>query len=109
MVYKAILGPKAVEQIRDWGLPDHVAPFVSAQIRAFLEDPDRASREPPSPPFAPVGRIHEFSITEDPFRYFFRIHFFYGPENDQVTITAAVMHPHYQLPPAGARPGVTSP
>jgi hypothetical protein len=109
MAYRAINSPKADAQVKSWGLPDYFRPFVQQEVDKFLEDPSKDSRDPPCPPFVPIGRIYEFSVSEDPFCYYFRLHFFYGPGTDEITITAAVMQPAYQSPPPGATPGVSVP
>lgn len=109
MPHRAKNSPRADEQIRAWGVPSHFKPVIHQVMAGFLDDPAKKSRDPPCPPFPPIGRVFEFSLIEDPFCYYFRLHFFFGPREDELTITAAVMQPAYQEPPPGSTPGVTSP
>ena len=109
MAHRATNSPKSDLQIRAWGLPLHFRPYVQREVDKFLEDPAKNSRDPPCPPFVPIGRIFEFSLTEDPYCYYFRLHYFFGPAPDEITITAAIMQPAYQAPPPGATPGVFAP
>jgi hypothetical protein len=109
MPFRGTLSRKAAGQIRAWELPPQFRSFIRQELDKFLQDPTKDSRDPPCPPFMPIGRIYEFTLTEDPNCYYFRLHFFYGPDADEITVRAAVMQPAYQAPPPGATPGVSAP
>jgi hypothetical protein len=101
MPYVPIVAPNALSRIRNQPLPAVLTDEISRQILLLAEDPQTLGRTPPCPPYVPVGYIyhfhHELSRAR---RFYFTVFFVYGPNVNQLTVTAITIQPEYERDPA---------
>lgn len=77
-------------------LPEELIGQIEAVLNELRDDPLAKSIIPPSPPFAPVGRLSETICTVDGVRYFVRFFFHVDYEKQLIYIRRSSMQPPYR-------------
>ena len=92
MPFEVLVEPEAFARLS--GIPDAMIDEIGMQINVLRDDPLTRGRKAVFP-FPPIGHIYDFSFDHDSDRYYFTIFFLFGPEDNQLSITDAIMRPKF--------------